>query len=115
GHASAGFFFFQAEDGIRDFHVTGVQTCALPISATWTGAGALSAAWMASRTRSKSRWRCLWKVIVFGSVVAALAPRPPARIIGASPRPLITSESCPAVRPAERHWTIATCASGMVL
>src|SRR5690606_40031841 len=27
------FFFFQAEDGIRDFHVTGVQTCALPISA----------------------------------------------------------------------------------
>src|SRR5690606_40496613 len=26
-----GFFFFQAEDGIRDFHVTGVQTCALPI------------------------------------------------------------------------------------
>src|SRR5690606_40488162 len=27
-------FFFQAEDGIRDFHVTGVQTCALPISST---------------------------------------------------------------------------------
>src|SRR5579883_2831443 len=25
-------FFFQAEVGIRDFHVTGVQTCALPIS-----------------------------------------------------------------------------------
>src|SRR5690606_40229158 len=25
-------FFFQAEDGIRDFHGTGVQTCALPIS-----------------------------------------------------------------------------------
>src|SRR5690606_40453907 len=25
------FFFFQAEDGIRDFHVTGVKTCALPI------------------------------------------------------------------------------------
>src|SRR5256886_12934576 len=24
-------FFFQAEDGIRDFNVTGVQTCALPI------------------------------------------------------------------------------------
>ena len=27
------FFFFQAEDGIRDIGVTGVQTCALPI---WT-------------------------------------------------------------------------------
>src|SRR3989442_10753603 len=26
------FFFFQAEDGIRDADVTGVQTCALPIS-----------------------------------------------------------------------------------
>src|SRR5690606_39731300 len=30
------FFFFQAEDGIRDFHVTGVQTCALPISAVFS-------------------------------------------------------------------------------
>src|SRR3990172_12697951 len=29
------FFFFQAEDGIRDVAVTGVQTCALPIS--WFG------------------------------------------------------------------------------
>ena len=26
-----GVFFFQAEDGIRDYKVTGVQTCALPI------------------------------------------------------------------------------------
>src|SRR5215813_3166624 len=29
------FFFFQAEDGIRDADVTGVQTCALPIC--WSG------------------------------------------------------------------------------
>src|SRR3972149_3650764 len=29
------FFFFQAEDGIRDLTVTGVQTCALPIWATY--------------------------------------------------------------------------------
>src|SRR5437016_8944162 len=28
------FFFFQAEDGIRDWSVTGVQTCALPISSS---------------------------------------------------------------------------------
>src|SRR5256885_3003304 len=28
------FFFFQAEDGIRDYKVTGVQTCALPIFIT---------------------------------------------------------------------------------
>src|SRR5690606_41085850 len=31
-HRARTSFFFQAEDGIRDFHVTGVQTCALPIS-----------------------------------------------------------------------------------
>ena len=30
-------FFFQAEDGIRDTSVTGVQTCALPISGTAYG------------------------------------------------------------------------------
>src|SRR5699024_11645643 len=29
------FFFFQAEDGIRDRNVTGVQTCALPILKKW--------------------------------------------------------------------------------
>src|SRR5438270_10108715 len=32
------FFFFQAEDGIRDLTVTGVQTCALPISTGDIGA-----------------------------------------------------------------------------
>src|SRR5690606_6159450 len=31
GVVNLNYFFFQAEDGIRDFHVTGVQTCALPI------------------------------------------------------------------------------------
>src|ERR1022692_1015039 len=30
-HDANGAFFFQAEDGIRDYKVTGVQTCALPI------------------------------------------------------------------------------------
>src|SRR5690606_41056764 len=33
-------FFFQAEDGIRDFHVTGVQTCALPICCEFLDQGA---------------------------------------------------------------------------
>src|SRR5256885_2876888 len=37
------FFFFQAEDGIRDYKVTGVQTCALPI---------LRQAMLEERTRS---------------------------------------------------------------
>src|SRR5947207_12647551 len=33
------FFFFQAEDGIRDHCVTGVQTCALPICGQHQGCG----------------------------------------------------------------------------
>src|SRR6266704_3724126 len=39
------FFFFQAEDGIRDRNVTGVQTCALPIlhlSGRWAAKEAVS-------------------------------------------------------------------------
>src|SRR6266496_4486816 len=37
-------FFFQAEDGIRDLYVTGVQTCALPISGPPARAGTRGAA-----------------------------------------------------------------------
>src|SRR4249920_4007164 len=37
------FFFFQAEDGIRDADVTGVQTCALPIC--WRRRGCGSRCW----------------------------------------------------------------------
>src|SRR5688500_19431444 len=57
------FFFVQAEDGIRDYKVTGVQTCALPISSrTPTGAmrriglrtpAARSAAASSGRTTAK--------------------------------------------------------------
>src|SRR2546430_3593449 len=36
---AARFFFFQAEDGIRDLTVTGVQTCALPILSSGRPAG----------------------------------------------------------------------------
>src|SRR2546430_4065405 len=36
-YGEAGVFFFQAEDGIRDLTVTGVQTCALPIFVVITG------------------------------------------------------------------------------
>src|SRR5256885_6624279 len=38
------FFFFQAEDGIRDYKVTGVQTCALPIYSSETNARLVAAA-----------------------------------------------------------------------
>src|SRR6266496_1037010 len=46
--SSAHFFFFQAEDGIRDLYVTGVQTCALPIS-RWSGSSVAMVAWNCCR------------------------------------------------------------------
>src|SRR5438034_9577707 len=45
------FFFFQAEDGIRDHCVTGVQTCALPICGSPQAASAAET----SRTRRSTR------------------------------------------------------------
>src|SRR5215208_7686558 len=54
------FFFFQAEDGRRDGHVTGVQTCALPISkrtasmSAPTGAGPEAAIVSAAAIRTAS-------------------------------------------------------------
>src|SRR5262249_58689307 len=50
GVIGCGFgFFFQAEDGIRDWSVTGVQTCALPISPPEAG-----------RDQARVRWRRAW-------------------------------------------------------
>src|SRR5256885_12367724 len=50
-------FFFQAEDGIRDYKVTGVQTCALPISILRTRRELLLRTGRASRT-AMSTWSC---------------------------------------------------------
>src|SRR2546421_2577179 len=65
------FFFFQAEDGIRDLIVTGVQTCALPISTIIVhlmheGAGTLHSL----APHSMSNERLLWK-----SVLKPICPR----------------------------------------
>src|SRR5205807_4484068 len=51
-------FFFQAEDGIRDYKVTGVQTCALPISA---GAWPIRPATACRRRRAASRRPRSWR------------------------------------------------------
>src|SRR5690606_23689009 len=63
-------FFFQAEDGIRDFHVTGVQTCALPISLASSSAATASAP-LSSLTSNR----------------AALPPSATMRVATARPRP----------------------------
>src|SRR5256885_2909015 len=52
------FFFFQAEDGIRDYKVTGVQTCALPIFldlSVWDFLG--FEIWVLSFTRGRTEQR----------------------------------------------------------
>src|SRR5215510_16147978 len=50
------FFFFQAEDGIRDGHVTGVQTCALPI---WRMRSRGARARVSQRSRRQGVPRCI--------------------------------------------------------
>src|SRR5256885_12607389 len=52
------FFFFQAEDGIRDYKVTGVQTCALPICSMVMHV--LSVQWQFEWTMTCSRADTWW-------------------------------------------------------
>src|SRR6266702_6629911 len=73
------FFFFQAEDGIRDGHVTGVQTCALPISSVLPARGSSGSEGV--RPVSSGGWKTRtggWKA------AAGTGGDPPA---GRSPRP----------------------------
>src|SRR5688500_20078035 len=67
------FFFFQAEDGIRDYKVTGVQTCALPISGAPRGAPSASPAMATSS---------LLGIEDHGAVVG----QAPVRVVGDLPR-----------------------------
>src|SRR5688572_32738613 len=63
------FFFFQAEDGIRDLTVTGVQTCALPIwsacsrssPAPRTSSPGAFGSWSTPARRTRSGLRASWK------------------------------------------------------
>src|SRR2546430_5567673 len=58
------FFFFQAEDGIRDLTVTGVQTCALPICINdlicLNRSGVMTGAFTLALRRRASRARHIW-------------------------------------------------------
>src|SRR5256885_8285914 len=60
------FFFFQAEDGIRDYKVTGVQTCALPILGALVVGQALIAAGSDAQKEQLA-------AIIGGTSIAALA------------------------------------------
>src|SRR5256886_7310315 len=66
------FFFFQAEDGIRDLTVTGVQTCALPITP--------------GPRAAPSRWRRSPAPTCSCRTPARPASRPPASRPGSAPR-----------------------------
>src|SRR5206468_5458445 len=58
------FFFFQAEDGIRDLIVTGVQTCALPIFAEAFVAAAIAApASIAAATKASASSLSLGRIV----------------------------------------------------
>src|SRR5207248_3435417 len=83
------FFFFQAEDGIRDRTVTGVQTCALPISsfrkrATVREAVAVATVRMQPATLRKLVERGLPKgdVLTTAKVAGVLAARSEERRVG---------------------------------
>src|SRR5207253_1306290 len=74
-------FFFQAEDGIRDGHVTGVQTCALPICRMAyrifdcpPGRDAWDGDTRSEERRVGKEWRCRWLAVSFiiNCVVALL-------------------------------------------
>src|SRR5690349_22372149 len=71
----ASYFFFQAEDGIRDLYVTGVQTCALPIC---TGRSARAA----GATRRSTSWRRGWRCAPASGSGACSARRSEERRVG---------------------------------
>src|SRR5438067_12838501 len=74
------YFFFQAEDGIRDRNVTGVQTCALPILFAHARAGLDRSGRrpLTDLARHQSRNRCAAPAII-ASVSTAIAHSPATR------------------------------------
>src|SRR6266508_1106539 len=74
------FFFFQAEDGIRVGHVTGVQTCALPISSATSRAGSRPTGGV--RAGPESSERRLAQAAVYGGPSGSWAPIGHIRAVG---------------------------------
>src|SRR5688500_20369861 len=93
-------FFFQAEDGIRDYKVTGVQTCALPISSRAT-----ATRWTRPRTSAPPPCRgpgrpstCRWKASARGG-------RPGRKCWSRSEERRVGKE-CRVRGLAEREWRV---------
>src|SRR5699024_9580060 len=101
------FFFFQAEDGIRDRNVTGVQTCALPISCT---------AWM-PRTMSSGQVSISWVSLVSQtSLSEALISRVSTGLLGCSftsvGKPAPPRPTRPLARTAARKLALSVTTGG---
>src|SRR5438874_13361682 len=85
------FFFFQAEDGIRDLYVTGVQTCALPLarrakgllSETSIPKGAVRSGQRARSLRVREPAFYFAMQMFFGSVKNSAFAKPPSSRFGA--------------------------------
>src|SRR6266436_9423638 len=119
------FFFFQAEDGIRDVAVTGVQTCALPISrpdrhtllmviaGTVIGMPAATAAWRAGICPAPA-WRT-WPMMTYWTSPPLMPERSSAALITTPPRSVAArSLSEPSRRPMGVLAPPVITASGMV-
>src|SRR5256885_8690689 len=93
------FFFFQAEDGIRDYKVTGVQTCALPILAM--ALGPVAGGWLYDAFGSYF-WMFVGSVgIGVGAVAIALTFRPPRAL----PRSAMRSEERRVGKECRSRWS----------
>src|SRR5215208_4110898 len=87
------FFFFQAEDGIRDGHVTGVQTCALPISGLSANPGWRQSPFCGMLPLPRHRPRSPPEGVATGELIWAVAdaassrPRTGSRLSSCAPGP----------------------------
>src|SRR6266581_3877746 len=83
------FFFFQAEDGIRDGRVTGVQTCALPILRPAPGVAGPRPRTRRRAGRGRDRWRGGRQRMMKGSKLAVADTSVPVVALTMSPNPLL--------------------------
>src|SRR5260370_5045643 len=95
-------FFFQAEDGIRDSSVTGVQTCALPILEAFDSVRADASGWRAVAVGGGAAGS-LWPQLV--SDVSGRAQDIPEQAIGASYGDALLAATAGGMVPPDTDWT----------